>query len=284
MPEMSIDGRRVSYFESGSGTPVVLLHAGAGSGKQWVKTARLLEARFRVIAPDLWGFGGTESWSGEHELTHDHQARLVVEVIGHLSKEPVHLVGHSYGGATAFRVILRNRELVRTAVLIEPILMRLLALAGEEKHFREYMDMAHAFLTNTGAGKLDEGWRRFLDYRNGPGTWDALPESSKERFRAATESTVMGFRSNLSNPTSLQDLEKGTPPTLVMRGEKTTVPDRRVAEILRDNIPQCRYEVIPGAEHMSPLTHPEFIAMAVERHIDDATSPHGESGWPPPAP
>jgi pimeloyl-ACP methyl ester carboxylesterase len=102
MAEISIEGRRVSYFECGSGAPVVLLHAGAGSGKQWLKTARLLEARFQVIAPDLWGFGGTEKWSGEHELTHDDQALLVVGVIEHLCKEPVHIVGHSYGGATAY--------------------------------------------------------------------------------------------------------------------------------------------------------------------------------------
>jgi pimeloyl-ACP methyl ester carboxylesterase len=268
MAKLDIEGRRVSYFECGSGAPVVLLHAGAGSGKQWLKTARLLEARFRVIAPDLWGFGGTDNWSGENELTHDDQAHLVVGVIAQLCKEPVHLVGHSYGGATAVRVILHNRNLVRTAVLIEPILTPLLALAGEENQFREYFDMAQGFLGNVAAGKLDEGWRCFLDYRNGPGTWEALPEAPRERFRAATESTVAAFRSNLSNPTSLKDLEQFSLPTLVMCGEKTTAPDRRVTEILRDHIPQCRYELIPDADHMSPLSHPEFIAEAVERHIN----------------
>jgi lipase len=268
MAELSIGGRRVSYFECGSGAPIVFLHAGAGSGKQWLKTARLLESRFRVIAPDLWGFGGTENWFGEHELTHDDQALLVVGVIEHLCKEPVHLVGHSYGGATAVRVILRNRKLVRTAVLIEPILTPLLALAGEEKHFREYFEMAQAFLGSVAAGKLDEGWRRFLNYRNGPGTWETLPEAARERFRTVTESTVAAFRSNLSNPTSIEDIEQLSLPTLVMSGDKTTVPDRRVTEILRDHIPRCRYELIPGADHMSPLSHPEFIAEEIERHIN----------------
>jgi pimeloyl-ACP methyl ester carboxylesterase len=270
MAEAIIDGRRVSYLATGSGTPVVLLHAGAGSGKQWAKISRLLEARFRIIAPDLWGFGGTESWSGEHELTHDDQAYLVSELVSSLCEEPVHVVGHSYGGATAVRLILSKREAVRSVVLIEPILMPLLSLAGEVKLFREYLDMAHAFLENAAAGKLDEAWRGFLDYRNGAGTWDALPEPSKQRFRGTTQSTVVGFRSNLANSTSLEDLQKLTLPTLVMRGEKTTVPDRRVAEILRDHIPLCSYDVIPGAEHMSPLTHPEFIAEAIERHLDAA--------------
>jgi pimeloyl-ACP methyl ester carboxylesterase len=164
--------------------------------------------------------------------------------------------------------MLQNAELVRSAVLIEPVLTPLLRLAGEEKLFREYFDMAQTFLQSVAVGNADEAWRVFLDYRNGPGTWRALAEPTRERFRATTESTVAGFRSNLSNPTSLGDLRKLLLPTLVMCGEKTTVPDRRLTEILRDHIPQCRYEVIPGAEHMSPLSHPLFIAGAVERHID----------------
>ena len=156
-------------------------------------------------------------------------------------------------------------------ISIEPILTPLLALAGEENHFREYFDMAQGFLGNVAAGKLDEGWRGFLDYRNGPGTWEALSEAPRARFREATESTVAAFRSNLNNPTSIKDLEQLSLPTLVMCGEKTTVPDRRLTEILRDYIPQCRYEIIPGAEHMSPLSHPAFIAEAVERHIKVGT-------------
>jgi pimeloyl-ACP methyl ester carboxylesterase len=248
-----------------------MLHAGAGSGKQWAKTAQLLEGRFRLIAPDLWGFGETERWSGDQELTHDHQALLVARVIEHSGSEPVHLVGHSYGGATAVRLVLQQTALVRTLVLIEPILTPLLRLAGEEQLFGEYFEMAQSFLGSVAAGNLDAAWRVFLDYRNGPGTWQRLPETSKKRFHATTESTVAGFHSNLSNPTSLQDLERLSLPTLVMCGEKTTVPDRRLTEILRDHIPQCRYEVIPDAEHMSPLTHPAFIAEAVERHINADT-------------
>ena len=267
MAEIGIEGRRVYYLECGAGPPVVLLHAGAGSGKQWAKAARLLETRFRLIAPDLWGFGDTESWSGQEELTHEHQASLVAAVIRHSCGEPVHLVGHSYGGATAIRLMLRERGLARTAVLIEPILPSLLSLAGETQLFGEYFEMAQAYLRNVAAGDLDAAWRVFLDYRNGPGTWQALPEASKARFRASTASTVAGFRSNLGNPTSLEDLAELSIPVLVMCGEKTTVPDRRVTEILRERIPRCRYEIIPGAEHMSPLTHPECIAAAIERHL-----------------
>ena len=268
MGQLSIDGQRVFYQESGSGEPIVLLHAGATSGKQWAKVAQLLKGKFRVIAPDLWGFGDTERWSGEPELTHDHQANLVVGVIKRLCEGAVHLVGHSYGGATAVRVMLHHPDLVRTSVLIEPILTPLLDLAGEQAHFREYLAIAEAFMRNSAAGDIDEAWRAFVDYRNGSGTWEALTETQKQRFRAATESTVAGFRSNLSNPTSISDLKRLSNPILIMCGEKTTIPDRRVTEILRDQIPQSQYEIIPGAEHMSPLTHPAFIADAIMSHVN----------------
>ena len=65
---------------------------------------------------------------------------------------------------------------------IEPILTPLLALAGEEKHFREYFDMAQGFLGNVAAGKLDEGWRGFLDYRNGPALGKHCPKRRGSAF------------------------------------------------------------------------------------------------------
>jgi pimeloyl-ACP methyl ester carboxylesterase len=41
-----------------------------------------------------------------------------------------------------------------------------------------------------------------------------------------------------------------------------------VTQILRDELPGSEYRVIPGAEHMSPLTHPELVATAIEAHLE----------------
>ena len=266
--DITIDGKHVACLECGAGPTIVFLHAGASSGRQWAKTAALLEPRYRILAPDLWGFGATDAFSGAAELTHDHQARLVAAVIEQLCDAPVHLVGHSYGGATAVRLMIGRPQLLRTCVLIEPVLMTLLKRGGDdEKYFIDYESMARSFLDNAAAGHLDAAWSRFLDYRNGPGTWNRLDEPARERFRSGTQPIVTGFRTNLGNPTSLADIEALDLPTLVLRGENTTDPDRRAAEILRDHLPRRAYLIIPGAEHMSPMTHPAFIAEAVERHI-----------------
>lgn len=268
MPELLLEGRRVAYLDQGHGVPLVLLHAGGSSSKQWAKTASFLESHVRVLAPDLWGFGSTAVWTGDESLTHDHQALLVAAVIERVAGAPAHVVGHSYGGATAFRLALHRRDLVKSMVLIEPILVPLLKLAGAVEAFREWADEADAFLRNVAAGKPNEAWRGFIDYRNGRDTWAGLSAATRERLVAGTDSTAAGFRSNLSNPTSLGDVDRIEIPTLVMCGEKTTFPDRRVTEILRERLPRCRYTIIPGAEHMSPLSHPEFIANAIREHVE----------------
>jgi lipase len=256
----------VSYVEQGIGEPLVMLHAGGSSGRQWLRSAAILQSEFRVVAPDLWGFGQTDAWKGEESLSHDHQAELVAEVIGQLEMGPSHIVGHSYGGATAVRLALRTQGLVRTLTLIEPVLVTLLKQAGEEELFKEWADMAHAFLHHAKSRDWQSAWQGFIDYRNGAGAWAKLPTDTKERLVANTDNTVAGFHSNLNNPTSLDELRQIKVPTLVLCGENTTLPDRRVAEIVRDQIPRSTYKVIPGADHMSPLSHPSFIAEATRQH------------------
>ncbi|MGB7183708.1 MAG: alpha/beta hydrolase [Burkholderiaceae bacterium] len=114
------------------------------------------------------------------------------------------------------------------------------------------------------SGHVENAWQIFIGYRNGPGTWERLPEKNKSRFVAVTEATVDGFHSNLNNPLTIDDLKRMDLPTLVVCGLKTRPPDFRVSEIVAATIPNCRYEIIPDAEHMSPLTHPQVVAALIE--------------------
>jgi pimeloyl-ACP methyl ester carboxylesterase len=71
LKEQSISGATIDaggislkYFAAGIGDPVVLLHCTAGSGRQWANVAEALRSDFRVIAPDLCGYGDTTHWPG----------------------------------------------------------------------------------------------------------------------------------------------------------------------------------------------------------------------------
>jgi lipase len=267
MPVISAEGITAHYRESGAGPPVVLLHAGGSSGAQWRKAGAFLEDDFRLIAPDLIGFGETDIWPEPATLSHDRQARLVREMLDHLCDGPVHLVGHSYGGSTAVRLFLAAPDRAARLVLIEPNLAPLLKQAGETELFEEYRDLAETFIADAELGQGERAWKRFIDYRNGPGTWETLSEAARDRMLAQTTQTTAAYYSNLNNPTTLDDIRSITRPTLVLCGAKTTAPDRCITEILRDTLPDCKYETIPEAGHMSPLTHAEPVARAIRRHL-----------------
>lgn len=267
MPVISDDGVTAHYTMVGDGDPVVLLHAGGSSGAQWRKAGTHLETDFRLIAPDLIGFGETDVWPVPATLTHDRQAQLVHALLARVCDGRTHLVGHSYGGSTAVRLVLAAPERVARLVLIEPNLAPLLKQAGEDALFEEYRDLAETFIADAETGQDERAWQRFLDYRNGAGTWTALSERARGRMLAQTMQAVAAYYSNLNNPTTLDDIRSIGCPTLVLCGADTTAPDRRITEILRDTLPDCDYAIVPDAAHMSPLTHPEQVAALIRRHL-----------------
>jgi pimeloyl-ACP methyl ester carboxylesterase len=263
MPSCQINGFAAHYMEIGKGETVVLLHAGGTSSAHWRKIVPYLQGRFHVIAPDLIGFGETESWNGERELTHDDQADLVLGMLDHAGVGAVHLVGHSYGGAVAVRLALRHPERVKSMLLIEPVLTPLLRQAGEAKLFESERSLAYAFIADVEAGRSVSAWRRFIDHHNGDGTWESLSGNARYRFLTMTRETADAYRSNFNNGTTLRDLAGVSVPTLVACGSRTTETYRRICRILRDSMPGCAAMDVEGAAHMSPLTHPDQIAHAI---------------------
>lgn len=252
------------YFDSDIDYPtVVLLHAGGSSHRQWRKTRDVLDSSIRCIAPDLWGFGSTDPWPGDMPLTHDIQANLVAAVIKEAANPPCIVVGHSYGGATALRLALSQPDLISGLILIEPIVMPILEESSERELFAEYRQMAEGFLQLTDQGQAADAWKLFLDYRNGVGTWGKLPEEKRANFLKDTQSTVEGLHSNLNNPTSIANIESISLPTKLLCGSRTTLPDRRVAELIANHLPNSEFVDIPNAGHMSPFTHPTKIADVI---------------------
>ncbi len=70
-----------------------------------------------------------------------------------------------------------------------------------------------------------------------------------------------------SNPTTLADVRRVEVPTLVLCGEMTTPPERRMCEIIADAVPRARLAMVFAAGHMSPITHPREVAARIDKHI-----------------
>ena len=115
----------IAYSESGTGEPVLLIHCSSASSAEWDSLRDALDEDFRVIAPDQWGCGESDPWTGQGEFNLAREAAPILDITGRIGTA-VHLVGHSYGGGVALRLARERPELIRSLTLIEPSVFHLL--------------------------------------------------------------------------------------------------------------------------------------------------------------
>lgn len=102
----------------GNGRPLVLLHGASGSWTHWIRNILPLAARFRVIVPDMPGFGESDAPPEPH--TADTLADLVASSLDRVVSPPAELdiAGFSFGGIIGGLVAARLGRRVRTLVLL----------------------------------------------------------------------------------------------------------------------------------------------------------------------
>lgn len=113
-------GIRTNYHDSGEGHPVFLVH-GSGPGvsayANWRLTMPALSKYYRVIAPDMAGFGFTDR-PENYNYSKDNWVKHIIGIMDALEIEKAHIVGNSFGGALAIATALRYPERIDRMVLM----------------------------------------------------------------------------------------------------------------------------------------------------------------------
>ncbi|MCG8546979.1 MAG: alpha/beta hydrolase [Alphaproteobacteria bacterium] len=268
-----INGNSLSENESGYGESVVLLHSSASSGAQWRGVTAGLEDRFQVATPDLYGYGDAAAWHGEKPLTLADEAALVASTLAQCPG-PVHLVGHSYGGAVALRVALDHVDKLRSLTLIEPVAFHLLQgpVATDRVLLDEIHSVAQAVWDAAAQGDYWNGMAGFVDYWNGVGAWANIKEDTRRLLAPLITKVALDFAATFRETTTLDAYRWLDLPALVVCSERSPAPTRRITDLLMSTLPNSRYAVIKNAGHMAPLTHADAVGAAIAEHLSTATS------------
>ena len=114
--------RKLFVTEAGAGDPVVLLHGGgpgATGVSNYSRNIDVLAGRFRVIVPDMPGYGQS-SKELDHSDPFGDLAFAIRGLLDELGIDKAHLVGNSYGGAAALRLALDRPDKVDRLILMGP--------------------------------------------------------------------------------------------------------------------------------------------------------------------
>ena len=139
---------------------------------------------------------------------------------------------------------------------------------GEAEVLAPLQTEVEQFLQRIDEGRLAEGWHIFVDMHNGAGTWESLSQEKRQTFIAMSDAARNKYDALHQNPTSSADLGRLDLPTLVLWGSETAPHDVRLCQVALETIPGSRGEAIPGASHVSPMSHPEEVAAALARHLE----------------
>ena len=268
---VEVAGHRWSYAYRDADAPdaptVVMLHGFTGSKENWYPLAAALGGRYRVLIPDLPGWGESERKPGAvYGFT--EQAANVEAFIRALSPgKPVVLLGHSMGGGIAAVAAARYpREIAKVGLLdaagvrFKDNAFGLDVLAGrnpfaveDEASLKRYIDIV------------------FHDARAKP--WLPWPASTalirKRRADAGFEQDVLA-RIGRSEDSLLPGQEAANirQPALLLWCRQDAVIDASALELYAQRIPQARKVLLDGCGHMSLMERPAEVADAVVALVD----------------
>ncbi len=260
------------FREAGTGPGVVCTHSNASTSGQWRALMDLLAARFRVLAPDLYGSGKSPEWPSDRVIRLRDEVTLIEPVLARAGS-PLALVGHSYGAAVALMAALSSPGRIRAMALYEPTLFALVdaerSAPNEADGIRNAVADASAALD---AGNQDAAAERFIDYWMGEGSWKQTPDQRKAPIAASVTNVRRWAHALFTEPTPLAAFRSLDIPVLYMVGKRSTTSARGVARLLTNALP--RVEVVEFEElgHMGPVTHPDRVNDVIARFLGEGLS------------
>jgi pimeloyl-ACP methyl ester carboxylesterase len=261
--DVEVNGIRIHYTLEGDGQPVVLLHGYQLDRTFWEPQVRALRSRYRVVVPDLRGFGETPHGdvpvNGPELMAEDVRALL-----DHLAiAEPVVLGGLSMGGYVALTFVRKYPELVRALLLLdtrggadtEQTRAGRLAIAEQVEREHSTQPAQAALYPNLMA----------------PAAYDRPELVAHVRAMAArpTPAAIAATLRGMAARSSAADLLPAVRcPTLVVVGEYDTLTPPAEARAIHAAIPGAELVEIPAAGHLSTLEDPTAVNRAIQTFLD----------------
>lgn len=262
---------------TGSAHAVVLLHSSGNSSRQWTDLIEGLRPRHAVHAPDFHGHGRRRPWDRAAPITLADEVALIAPVLE--SGRPVHLVGHSIGGAVALKAATLYPNAVVSVVVYEPVLFRWqLDDDAESDASRAVLDVVRRMRACLDRGNAYRAAAIFLEYWSGRGAWEVVPASARDVLAGRMRHVLGHFDALFSDRLSPIDLKRVACPMLFLSGERTVASTRRIAGLLREQLPRAAHEVMRGMDHLGPVKRAAEFNERVLSFIADVDTPQPRVG------
>jgi pimeloyl-ACP methyl ester carboxylesterase len=270
-----VDGIRTHYLEAGDGPPVVLLAGGEFGGSAelaWEQAIPALAERYRVIAPDWLGYGGSAKlydFDGGTQRRLWHMTRLLET----LAIERAAFVGSSMGGTLLAKVAASTHPAwpIEVMVLVSgggfvPLNEARRLLVDYDGSFEAMRAMVRVIFHDQRFAEDDAHVERRHRASLLPGAWEAVAA-------ARLKSPAVPGRDELIGQPDTTPYELIDVPTLIIAGANDQLREPGYADELQARIRRSRLEVFDGCGHVPHLEHPDSFNRLLLAYLREVLAP-----------
>ena len=234
---LTIGGLNVHYLDGGEGDPLVVIHGGGGGVNSWQSSLEELSRHYTVYAPDLPGFGHSQSRNDRFQLS--EYVEFMNEFVHTLGLRRFHLIGHSLGGGIALQFALKFPQKIEKLVLVSSMF-----LGKEIALWARFLSSSSCFRYVGKAGLSvirTIGWvaRFFCN------TCKIAPPFTQ--LHISIGKSIMTLKGQTT--VLINQLTELPMPTLLVWGARDGIVPSRQAHAAADIIPDCQLHVFEGCGH-----------------------------------
>lgn len=248
------NGLHYAYLEGGQGEPLMLLHGFGGNKDTFTRVSRFLVKRYRVIIPDIIGFGESAHHPSQADYSPPAQVERVRALSQALSLKSLHLGGNSMGGQIALLYAALYPTEVNSLWLLSPAVAR---SAFKSDVLKVISESGHNPLIARNVKEFQEVMA--LGMRKPPFIPKPMLEVlAQERIQNATLEERI-FQQILDH--SVEDQIRGMEiPTLIVFGNQDRIISIETADVLRKLLPNSKVAVVQNAGHVPMFEQPRQCA------------------------
>lgn len=263
MPKVTVNGATINVFDQGQGQAILFIHGFPLSHAMWAPQIEAFKANYRIIAPDLRGFGGSTFTAGTVSMR--QFAEDMLAVLDHLGiSEPVILCGLSMGGYIAWQFVENSPDRLNGLILCDTK-----AAPDSEEAATGRHKLAESVLKN-GAGVVAQSMPEKLFAKKTLTDRVGIVNDCKQMMLAAPpEGIAAALRGMAERPDMSALLPKIKVPTLVIVGEEDQITTAQEMSRMASAIPGATFLKVPGAGHMAPLEQPGPVNEAIKSLLQD---------------
>ncbi len=247
------------YFDQqGSGAPIVFVHGSYATTSTWKKMIEHLARTNHCISFKLPGHCGTPDPADFQQPSVETELAILERVVNELTDEPIHLVGHSFGGVVALAQALKGNLNLKKMTLYEPVSVWVLNRAND----REMISRVEAFLAKYRKDVLNKvpyACGQVIDFWGNDGagvsSFDALPDFIKDSMEPLVQNNIRHWDINAGLTNELSDLQKCTVPTRLVYGDKSNPVASAICDHLNKQLPNSDKYIVEGASHFLVTSH-----------------------------